>query len=395
VKVIKKANLSDSEFQETVMREVETLEMLREANHKHLIRAIAYYTWRTGHFLMFPWAELGNLREFWKTDPPKLTPAYLEWVLRQLCGLADAIEKLHHAAGESSWRHGDMKPENILCFEEAGTSSNGRKGPCTLVISDVGLTKVHHKVTEARKDETRTQTGTIMYEPPETEQGKNGPRSRRYDIWSIGCIYLEFAIWLLYGSAELERFRRELGEDRRFYSTNRGQKAASSTPQLHSRVQRWVDWIRDDDRCTQDTAMRHLVELIVTRLLVPQIGRAADSRPKKSMLQEAQRVPTSARSEDAPSMSPMIFRVSTSSSYFNFPEGSLYGNRANAKQVNEKIQQIYKDATSQAGNRIEWIDMDAPDLPIRKGPSGQYGQTLGPSDTGLQVKSCNGTPEVC
>ena len=172
------------------MREVETLEMLREVNHPHLIRAIAYYTRNDKHFLLFPWATLGNLRDFWKKDPPKLTPEYLEWVFRQLCGLTSAIGKLHHAKENSYWRHGDMKPENILCFEGAGTSEYALKDPCTLVISDLGLTRVHDRETEARKYATRTQNGTIMYEPPEAEALLNKPRSRRYDIWSIGCIYL-------------------------------------------------------------------------------------------------------------------------------------------------------------------------------------------------------------
>ncbi len=56
-----------------------------------------------------------------------------------------------------------------------------------------------------------------MYEPPEAEVGQNEPRSRRYDVWSMGCIYLEFAIWLLRGENGLQRFRRDLQSVGKFY----------------------------------------------------------------------------------------------------------------------------------------------------------------------------------
>jgi len=218
-------------------------------------------------------------------------------------------------------------------------------------------------------------------------------------IWSIGCIYLEFVIWLLYGSAELARFRADLGEELRFYTKKRGQQVTSSMPQLHSRVQRWVDWIRDDERCPKDTAIRHLVELVVTRLLVPEVGRAEDSSPGESMLHESRDVSPSARSPGAPSVTPMIKRSSTSSIYFNIPDDSLYGNRAHAQEMDQKMRQIYKDATSRANStkksdyQLPWFDTDAPEVP-RKGPTGQYGQTLGPADTSLQVRPGNRTQEV-
>ncbi|KAF2106156.1 hypothetical protein BDV96DRAFT_607675 [Lophiotrema nucula] len=385
VKEMKRLSLNESEFLSTVDNEVKVLEMLRRENHIHLIRAIAYYTWRKRHFLMFPWAGLGSLRDFWKDNPQSLTPVYLEWVFRQLCGLADGMERLHNAAGDAVWRHGDLKPENILCFENAGISGNSHAGPCNLVITDVGLTSVHHRVTEARKDATRHQSGTIMYEPPETELHKTEPRSRRYDLWSLGCIYLEFTIWLLYGSEELERFRRDLGEERRFYSIKGAQKAASSTPQLHDKVQRWVDWMRDDDRCSQYSAVRHLIELIVTRLLVPEVGGniASSSDGQWTLLGE----PPSAHSKDSLPTIPRIVRVSTSCRYFEFSDSSLYGNRATTMELNEKMQQIYHDATSKENNRIEWIDWDAPYLSIRKGPPEREGHTLRPSDPQLAARS--------
>lgn len=65
---------------------------------------------------MFRWADGGNLQEFWRNNAkPKLSTALVRDVIQQLHGLADALEKLHgFGPGDSSYRHGDVKPENIL-----------------------------------------------------------------------------------------------------------------------------------------------------------------------------------------------------------------------------------------------------------------------------------------
>ena len=34
-----------------------------------------------------------------------------------------------------------------------------------------------------------------MYEPPEAEIVSDQPMSRRYDVWAMGCVCLEFLIW--------------------------------------------------------------------------------------------------------------------------------------------------------------------------------------------------------
>src|SRR5688572_8290946 len=118
IKELKQMSLSDEEFKTIAAAEAETLEMLRNLNHPHLIKAIAYYIKGEKHFVMFPWARGGNLRDFWRNDPPTLGPRYLEWVFTQLVGLTEAMVKLHRSQSEKHWRHGDLKPENILCFED-------------------------------------------------------------------------------------------------------------------------------------------------------------------------------------------------------------------------------------------------------------------------------------
>lgn len=245
---------------------------LRSLNHPHLIKAIAHYTKGDDHYFMFPWADGGNLRDFWKGEPPrKLDGEFIRWAFDQFQGLAGAIERLHSSLKDAACRHGDLKPENILCFENH-KSRSPQKQPA-LVIADVGLAKVHKVVTEMRNEATKALAGTVMYEPPEAVLGMQKPRSRRYDIWSLGCIYLEFLIWMLYGKGWLVRFGEELSslstDDKPRFFERMGSGEACVKPS----VQNWINHIRSDPRCADNTAIRHLVELISSKLLVVNLGR--------------------------------------------------------------------------------------------------------------------------
>lgn len=379
--------LSDLEFREIVLNEVETLERLRDLNHPHLIRAIAYYTLGARHRVVFPWAGLGNLRDFWKIDPPQLDEQYLKWVLTQLCGLADGIARLHYSGEDYTMRHGDLKPENILCFQST-EMVEAQEGPCILVIADVGLTKAHALATEMRQEATRTRSGTVMYEPPEAdfESQRNIPMSRRYDIWSMGCVYLEFVIWLLYGAKELERFIDDLGEDKRFYSRRDMVNSPIKTPQLHMMVRKWVDWITDDAPCSENTALRHLVELIVSRLLVLDLGKAKNLNRADSILYYPQASHSPKETPSVDPIGPSIIRASTSSTYLEFADSS-FTQRATAEEMKEGLQQILRDAES---SRIEWMNIDAPRM---KGP-GQFRHDLAPTNVGLVVPPRNTDYEV-
>ena len=51
----------------------------------------------------------------------------------------------------------------------------------------------------------RTPKGTPTYEPPEAHG--NGARSRPYDIWSLGCVFLELLVWAHFGYQEVKKFR--------------------------------------------------------------------------------------------------------------------------------------------------------------------------------------------
>jgi serine/threonine protein kinase len=367
--------LSYEEFKLAADIEATNLEELRNIDDPHLIKAIAYITLGRRHYFMFPWATFGSLRDFCAEDPPKLDVSYLKWIFGQLSGLSGAISKLHYSEESmESWRHGDLKPDNILVFDNGYATQARGHDTCTFVITDVGLTKKHNLATEDRKNATRTQSGTIMYEPPEAELDQQDPekgRSRRYDIWSMGCIYLEVIIWLMYGADELKRFRNEIDGNRRFYVLVQSKGSAHQGAELHNMVLKWIEWINIDPRCSEGTAVRHLLDLIVNKLLVPENDQTRRLHRADSLLLNAK----PGTSSDEPPASPAIIRTATS--YLDV----FNGYRTNTRITATEMEMDMKSIVSNAMRDDSWLNFAAPS---QKGP-GSYAKQLGPSDANLAV----------
>lgn len=219
--------------------EAEALEATR--GHLHWIKHFASIELGDTYYFVFEWADGGSLRQSWTKDPdPQEDVAPLvEEIIVQYRQLADALNAFQSNASQSpiysspatdldqpstasnpsvmvndnadtsdidgledntsqNWRHGDLKPDNILIFLD----KSKRLG--TLKIADLGLAKCHYEKTSLRKKNTDQKLGTTKYEAPEAPG--QAPRSRRYDIWSMGCIILDNIVWLLYGKAGLKSF---------------------------------------------------------------------------------------------------------------------------------------------------------------------------------------------
>jgi serine/threonine protein kinase len=164
-------------------------------------------------------------------------------------GLASGLKAIH----DRNVRHGDLKPENILRFSDRHSLGH-------LVIADLGLAKTHVVSTRHRSYPTRTISGTARYEPPEASSNHPQARSRRYDVWSMGCILLEFLVWIIHGRVGLARFNASFDTFTNF--------KPDAPLQLHEKAQIWVDWMRGDPRCGRNTALGDLLTIITKRLLV-------------------------------------------------------------------------------------------------------------------------------
>jgi serine/threonine protein kinase len=278
--------------------EAKALEKIRNIDHDHIIKCLAAIRRGQFRFFMFPWAD-GNLREFWDNyRGPYRKPKMVEQVVNQLYGLADALDKMHNydasanqqglGAGASkstlsvdphirglsrkntstseNIRHGDLKPENLLRF----SGSHDDLG--TIKIGDMGMAKHHVVDTQARPGHSTTSYGTWRYQAPEAiTKDPDQPRTRREDIWAMGCIVLEFIIWILYGNRVLTTFNDQIIWDLQqlspFFKLENDGGATGAV--LHKVVLEWIDDILPQDpECQRESAIRDLLDIVKNKLLV-------------------------------------------------------------------------------------------------------------------------------
>ncbi|KAH6956001.1 hypothetical protein BKA56DRAFT_203433 [Ilyonectria sp. MPI-CAGE-AT-0026] len=315
----------DSELRETFEKEIYTMKELRSMHHDHMINSVATVFRGESRYLMFPWADGGNLRDLWmawETGPeirhlwPPTSKLILE-VVQQLRGLASALNFLH----ENNFRHGDVKPENILIFKDKSTLG-------TLKLGDLGLAKAHNANTTLRRTGTLTKYGTIRYEAPEAEVCPELPRSRRYDIWSIGCVLFEFVIWLVYGQDGLRDLNTAMlkhGNSDAFYIVDAfgGRKKPA---EHHPVVSMWLEAVCNDEIWTDGTVLGDLVRIVRDHLLVIEVPTIPTRRAPPP------------NEQDIPSLqikAPTIMEPATSEC-----DSAISARRADAKLLEELLQRI-------------------------------------------------------
>ncbi|RSL60544.1 hypothetical protein CEP53_005418 [Fusarium sp. AF-6] len=243
----------------TYTHERDNLHKIKDVNNNHLIKNLA--TCDQIFCIIFPWAEHGDLKQYWEEESNRSLSVFT-WSIQQLAGLASALRDLH----EVNCRHGDLKPSNIFYFRDDGG---------ILKIADLGVSKVHSTATDQRKGETATTASTRAYEGPEAYGQTNAPRSRKFDCWSMGCVILEFVIWLLYDQHALDGFH--LSRDSEWNSFYRPRRSDSTSEdqktewwedmERHPKVDEVINLLREDDR-VKGTALEELINLVDSKVLL-------------------------------------------------------------------------------------------------------------------------------
>jgi serine/threonine protein kinase len=274
------------------MKEVNALYRMNALERSHIVRFMTAFTRgrleNLEHYVMFEWADGGNLDNLWdEYSTPNLSVRLTKWVVKQLHGLAEALAAAH----EILYRHGDLKPANILWFR-------GGDGHGILKIGDWGEAKGHDIATALRHD-TTAKYATRRYEPPETglqssqDPGTRNVRSRLYDVWGLGCITLEFVIWLLYGRGGLKTFNKDnqgnYGESCMFYEPN----FAKKTAKVHPTVMRYIEHMAKDPLCQQgQTALGDILDVVRTGLLVVEQSEARVSVAQTDLIDSVEALGT-------------------------------------------------------------------------------------------------------
>jgi serine/threonine protein kinase len=97
-------------------------------------------------------------------------------------------------------RHGDISPGNILWYDNDDQSRSTLRG--TLKLSDFGEAELNSRFSRTRKEDV---AATMTYRAPECDFPPKHIR-QSYDMWSLGCVFLEFVTWMLGGGDALSAF---------------------------------------------------------------------------------------------------------------------------------------------------------------------------------------------
>jgi serine/threonine protein kinase len=311
--------LNSEELAEFKM-ETDFLAELTKREHSNLVRLLATYKLQRKYHLIFPYAD-ANLRQHWNSIRlPYWNRSTSIWFLSQINGLVSALNEIHNfntrekpepqrvqtAATRATrlqaipinvekekWgRHGDLKPENILWFND-GACPGG-----ILQIADFGLGRFHGLESRSRQDPT-TINGSPTYTPPEIFLRQYV--SRAYDIWSFGCIFLEFITWLLKGARGLEEFdrKRELkaADDAfddvyytLFYPENDPQKTPDYA-EVRKGVTQWIGILRKSPR--RSKMSDEFLDLIEEKMIIvdskKRIGAESLAKEVSRMLEEGKK----------------------------------------------------------------------------------------------------------
>jgi serine/threonine protein kinase len=188
---------------EEFQREVRALQRFNGFSNQHMVTLLMTWTMDGQYNMLFPLAEC-DLDEYWQNNKcPHLDTDFVMWMSKQIVGIADALKHIHDPPFEPTstdrlqlpadykfGTHGDVKPENILLYPSP-TDSRG-----VLVVADLGLARLNSAMS---KTQTNSRTpGTPRYKPPECSI-LGALVKRNYDIWTFGCLLLEWVCWAFEG----------------------------------------------------------------------------------------------------------------------------------------------------------------------------------------------------
>ncbi|KAL8365340.1 hypothetical protein RB595_004241 [Gaeumannomyces hyphopodioides] len=261
-------------------REIKALGAARRANHPNLIRFLSSCEKSNTYYILLPWAEGSTLHNYWMVNGPKTAVrdrALVRKSIDQLLQLSAALQFLHFI----KFRHGDLKPDNILHFMDPSRQLD------SFVIADLGISRHHqHPTNHLDRKATSMKATTLAYEAPEVWTDSTRPRSRKYDVWSMGCIILEHIIWLLWDADALDAFADFRQHPAFAFYLPEGSGNSPKTAIVHPGVVSAVEAVRDDPRGAAGTALRDLVDLVERGLLVADVEQRWDAEQLHSALGE-------------------------------------------------------------------------------------------------------------
>lgn len=238
------------------------LTTVNKLHDDHIVKIIKAYKNGTTFNIIFPCAKT-NLGRFlrdqqYNAEEMNRTLPQLNPLWTQMLGVARALDKIItydvpdvEAEERMYGYHFDLKPQNILVEDNN-----------TLVISDFG--QAYFKKVTGTSSRVVGKGGTDAYAPPEMENLNNKP-NRKYDVWSLGCILVEVATFVAYGSEglrDLDHLRITQVNDREVDDRFFEQIPGTEGYRLKEDVSEWIKDIPFAQRVTEERS-RQFLNLII------------------------------------------------------------------------------------------------------------------------------------
>lgn len=168
-----------------------------------------------------------------------------------------------------NWRHGDIKPANILRFK--GKDVHGKDlWLGTLKLADLGRAKQRKGITRYQTNQEIDVWRSEAHEAPDIHVNPHASMSRLYDSWSMGTVIFELIVWMLYGKQQLHNFTDTTAA----FETQGSAYWTRSSPrsaEVSAMAKLWMSHIlREDIECNrpEGTVMGDLMKLVRDELLV-------------------------------------------------------------------------------------------------------------------------------
>lgn len=230
--------------------------------------------------ILLEYADRGTLENYFQNVSPPWFPDHIADFWNGFFGLAKALVLIHGELENDpdslqairGW-HQDIKPQNILVL----SSSKDSDYACRFKLGDLGQS--HFKAIApggARTSDTDSQ-GTRTYGAPECYRGADFthivPLSVRpsVDIWSLGCICSEAAVWLVRGQDGLQKYRKSREEALRKIPNFRDQDCFHDGSRVLECVTQTIEELRQNIRM-DDYVTAGILDLI-DDMLGPEISR--------------------------------------------------------------------------------------------------------------------------
>ncbi|CAI6092141.1 unnamed protein product [Clonostachys chloroleuca] len=238
----------------------------RNRSREHMIQLLATFEEvntvdrQSTYYLLFDFAD-GNLEDFWQSNESLVQDKSHCLLAEQFLELGKALQNLHNGVDSKSHggRHGDLKPSNILFFKPQGESHPA--------FADFAT-----------------------YRSPEFDLpgGLVGPRS---DVYSLGCVFLEYITWFLRGPV-LERFSEErietdiYGFDADTFFTIEGNE--QNTAVIKPAVKRWIESLKEEEACSW--YLIRMLALVETKMMRVDKDKRISTRALVKKLETLRRI---------------------------------------------------------------------------------------------------------